>query len=483
MPVSRPQDSLTVDLEVESLQGTFSGQAMSRRKSAASGKPALQDVIDRTAADNVDPPNAYCEVHINDKFVYRTRTKQLTPVPYFNAVSERFVRDWRTAKIVFVVKDARDREHDPILGVVALRLKDVLKDSCQVTHWFPIIGGLGWGRLRISLLFKAFDMPLPSNVSSYETATFDLASLTTTNDLVQCSDNRAPRLVIESEYDRAVMKSGNEEDNAASTVNLEKSPKPRSRRSTISKREKTDGEVEWHSHRPVRLAVMYRHSCSLVFSFTTKRMLKKSKVHVVGTLRLNDCPDGELHTRVIPLFATTSVRDAMKAAQKFADMQAAGSLSPLSNQFGVDAQIVGYARVSFVMHPGISRAHHRLAKRDRKFRSVYDAWEATRIHDGAHEEFTSEDDEDEDSLDSDDGASAAAARLLRDDEREMHTQHGAHNKALHKRNRGIFQLKLARTGKYVKDQLETKLLSSSNGMDRRPHGTDLEVEHEGQSKL
>lgn len=32
-------------------------------------------------------------------------------MPYYNAVSERFVRDWTKGKVVFVVRDARDREH------------------------------------------------------------------------------------------------------------------------------------------------------------------------------------------------------------------------------------------------------------------------------------------------------------------------------------------------------------------------------------
>ncbi len=99
-----------VDLELESLDGTFSSE-LNHRKSGASGKPALADVIDRTPAENPDPPSAYCEVHLNDRYIYRTRTKQFTPLPYYNAVSERFIRDWRMAKIVFVVRDDRDREH------------------------------------------------------------------------------------------------------------------------------------------------------------------------------------------------------------------------------------------------------------------------------------------------------------------------------------------------------------------------------------
>lgn len=38
-------------------------------------------------------------------------------MPYYNAVSERFVRDWTKGKIVFVVRDARDREHGALFVV------------------------------------------------------------------------------------------------------------------------------------------------------------------------------------------------------------------------------------------------------------------------------------------------------------------------------------------------------------------------------
>ena len=100
------------DLEIEVLQGTFSSpNRRSHDFSPAGGKPALSEVIDRTSAENTEPPSAYCEVHLNDALVYRTRTKQITPSPYFNAVSERFVRDWRMAKVVFVVRDERNLEH------------------------------------------------------------------------------------------------------------------------------------------------------------------------------------------------------------------------------------------------------------------------------------------------------------------------------------------------------------------------------------
>ena len=119
-------------MELDSIEGTYSS-SMNHRLSAASGKPALYD-NNRLSQDSPDPPSTYCEVLLNDQLIYRTRTKQLTPLPYYNAVSERFIRDWRIAKITFVVRDERNREHDPIIGLVTLYLRDVLRDRSQITR-------------------------------------------------------------------------------------------------------------------------------------------------------------------------------------------------------------------------------------------------------------------------------------------------------------------------------------------------------------
>jgi hypothetical protein len=525
------------DLELESLQGTFSGSG-NRRKSAANGKPALQDIIDRGPTDNIDPPSTYCEVHLNDKFVYRTRTKQLTPVPYFNAVSERFIRDWREARIVFVVKDARDREHDPTLGIVNLQLKDVLRDRCQITHWYPLLGGLGWGRLRISLLFKPFDMHLPPNISSFETATFDLKGVSTTTDLLElCGGSRFPNLVIESEYDKAKLECVPDQSPVSaeepysdfgpglapagpqrartiasirSTANASVGAS-RSKRERLFRRGDKDevaqphtGDVEWKAPHHVRLAVLYRPSCSLVFGFTLKRMIKKSKTYALATLRLKDVPDGEVATRTIPIFATSEIRDAMMAARqhdeaaKFAGGAENGQQVRVpSEHLGTHTPLVGYLTVSFVLHSGVSHAHRKLAKRDLRFRSVYRAWESIQIMYGREavrladsSDFDSDSDSDSDDNDDsednseDDEAAVARRQLERDDTRHMLDEHDSHNHALHAKNRGIFQLKLVRTGKLVKDKAHAKILSSTTGrLDRRSRGMNHEVEHESQSKF
>lgn len=48
-------------------------------------------------------------------------------------------------------------QHDPVLGVVPLKLSDALQTSSQVTRWYPLDGGIGIGRIRISLLFRSVE--------------------------------------------------------------------------------------------------------------------------------------------------------------------------------------------------------------------------------------------------------------------------------------------------------------------------------------
>ena len=44
--------------------------------------------------------------------------------------------------MTLTVRDSRHRQHDPILGVVPLRLSDILQTSSQVTRWYPLDGGI-----------------------------------------------------------------------------------------------------------------------------------------------------------------------------------------------------------------------------------------------------------------------------------------------------------------------------------------------------
>jgi hypothetical protein len=69
---------------------------------------------------------------------YKTRTKVVSSKPIFNAGTERFIRDWRSAIVTVTVRDSRNRQHDPIIGVVPLKLSDILQTSSQVSGIFTI---------------------------------------------------------------------------------------------------------------------------------------------------------------------------------------------------------------------------------------------------------------------------------------------------------------------------------------------------------
>ncbi|KAF2767213.1 hypothetical protein EJ03DRAFT_329373 [Teratosphaeria nubilosa] len=117
-------------------------------------------------------PTSYCTILFNDELVYRTRAKAVSSQPIFNAGTERFIRDWRSAIVTVTVRDSRNREHDPILGVVPLKLSDILDTASQVTRWYPLDGGIGFGRIRISLLFRSIETRLPPQQLGWDVGTF-----------------------------------------------------------------------------------------------------------------------------------------------------------------------------------------------------------------------------------------------------------------------------------------------------------------------
>jgi Ca2+-dependent lipid-binding protein len=86
------------------------------------------------------------------------------------------MRDWRSGLVTVTVRDQSMRQHDPILGVVPLRLSDVLQTSSQVTRWYPLDGGIGFGRVRISLLFRSVETRLPPQQLGWDVGTFECTS-------------------------------------------------------------------------------------------------------------------------------------------------------------------------------------------------------------------------------------------------------------------------------------------------------------------
>ncbi|CAJ2510358.1 Uu.00g050610.m01.CDS01 [Anthostomella pinea] len=121
-----------------------------------------------------DMPDSYCTIIMNHKKIFRTRTKPKNAKPFFNAGTERFVRDWRNTEIIVSVRDAREREDDPLIGLVYLPLAKVFAEKSQVMENYPLVGGIGYGRARISMVWRGVEAKLPPNLRGWEYGTLEI---------------------------------------------------------------------------------------------------------------------------------------------------------------------------------------------------------------------------------------------------------------------------------------------------------------------
>jgi len=156
------------------------------------------------------------------------------------------LRDWRSGIVTVTVHDQRMHQHDPILGVVPLKISDVLQTSSQVTRWYPLDGGIGFGRIRISMLFQTVETRLAPQQLGWDVGTFEFMS-----DKILATDYTS--------YAKLKMRTGGSSG---------KIPRKQCR-----KTDEGDG-VYWNLAKEdrknnVRLPVKYRYQSAIIFEFHT----------------------------------------------------------------------------------------------------------------------------------------------------------------------------------------------------------------------
>jgi hypothetical protein len=123
-----------------------------------------------------DLPSSYCTVILNHQKIYKTRTKPKNAKPFFNAGTEKFIRDWRTTEIMVSVRDARVHENHPVLGIVYLPLAKLFYKRSQFMDILPLVGGIGFGRLRISAVFRGIELQAPKELLGWDYGTLEIKS-------------------------------------------------------------------------------------------------------------------------------------------------------------------------------------------------------------------------------------------------------------------------------------------------------------------
>ena len=166
-------------------------------------RQAEKDEGNDMAEGSGDLPSSYCTVILNHQKIFKTRTKPKNAKPFFNAGTERMIRDWRTTEVMISVRDSRVHENDPLLGMIYLPLGKILSERSQVMESYPLVGGVGYGRARISMVFRSVGLQLPKTSLGWDYGTIRIAGPITCTNLT--SELEANRIKLRTSVNYAKM--------------------------------------------------------------------------------------------------------------------------------------------------------------------------------------------------------------------------------------------------------------------------------------
>lgn len=89
------------------------------------------------------------------------------------------MKNWEDTTVIIAVRDWRLHERNPILGVVVLPLKALFKNGSQVTDSFPLVGGVGVGRLRFAAAWRSVQLKLPYELQGWPPCTIEIGARAT----------------------------------------------------------------------------------------------------------------------------------------------------------------------------------------------------------------------------------------------------------------------------------------------------------------
>lgn len=380
-----------------------------------------------------DLPSSYSTVILNHQTVFKTRTKPKNPNPFFNAGTERFIRDWRTTEVIVSVRDSRIHENDPLLGIIALPLGKVFRARSQVMDNYPLVGGLGYGRVRISMVFRSIKLQAPKELLGWDSyGTLEVTGPITSKDIL--ADLRNFRMKVRTTINRGKMYS--------------------------SKTDSGDGSQWTGKHeRPVRVAVRKRYCSCVVIEFR-KNNLGLDKTPAFAVLWLKDIPDEEDLIVTLPVWKSDA--DTLKRGQSSCDESL--------------GEKMGTINVPVKFYRGLGTYHHKLVSKSPNLSDVFEVLSTANDNQEVHMAMSDEETTDSsDSSDSDEeGPHRAANGLLhklkingksstdgaQDEDHkgggpiDQIKDYKVHSEQLHRRHRGLMQWKGVRTANYLKTKVQ-----------------------------
>jgi hypothetical protein len=390
-------------------------------------------------------PSAYCNIILNHKKVFRTRTKPKNTKPFFNAGCERFIRDVHNTEVHIAVRDARVHEDDPLLGIVYLPLGKLFHKRSQINSTFPLAGGVGYGRARISMVFRSVQCQLPKPMLGWDYGTVDIQPNIKAIDLSQ--DLQKLRLKIHSQGSKGKMHS--------------------------------QGPNDWQTKnkKPIRLPIRMRYAAPMILEFRQDAALRDHTA-AFAILWFKDIPDNEKQTMRLTVWKGDLKRAENNVLSSYGDK-------------------VGEIEISLTFWSGLSGYHEKFAKGDKHMGQVMEVldvsndqeWSDWDDSDGDHAPGIAPMDDDSSSDDSD--SDFVPDFLRRDNKSDSKlSENGSRNlieqvkdykdntKQLHRRNRGAMQWKGPRTlawMKHVGDRGKNKVGKLFSHHERSGAGIETEA--------
>ncbi|KAF3263373.1 hypothetical protein TWF192_005654 [Orbilia oligospora] len=280
-------------------------------------------------------PNAYCTVMVNDVLAFKTRTKVSASNPMFSAAVERYVRDWRNAVVTVAARDSRHREHDPLLGVCSIKLSEALQTSSTVTRLYALDGGIGYGMVSLTILFRSVNLQVPRNLLGW-----DVGSIEIMDDLMTATGPGAQELL----NSRIVL---------SSDCNQQKIP----RRLAYN-----DNGVAWNLNGlTIRIPVRQRYGSSLKLEFYT-RMSRKPVAYCIYWL--NEIIDNQTTKLSLPVWKT---KDTNALVQN--------NIKDVNSRDNINAEQIATFNVTLRFKDGLDESH-RSYMDSNDDRETFDAFEA-----------------------------------------------------------------------------------------------------------
>ncbi|UZJ50734.1 hypothetical protein CBS101457_000054 [Exobasidium rhododendri] len=307
--------------------------------------------------DHPAAPSAYVTLVLNDETIFKSRVKALNNNPFFNAGSEKFVRNWRKALVMFVVWDSREREEDAILGVVPIKLSDIFKENSQVTQFFPIAGGVGKGRIRLSLLFRPIEgTDQHRKKFGWSIGTLRILSSLRATDFERNFSSHALRHVgirARTQAGKAMISS---------------------QRSSLTKgAEKGDSKsVEWRIEKkemPFKIPVRSRYATPFILEFRSLSALGIPKTTAVSIIWAQDIPDDEIVDLKLPIWKPQEGHDFHRLLQNYHNYEKEKEAESL----GVER--VGYLYCKLQFKNGVGKVHTKFGKANPDAKEVMQAWQ------------------------------------------------------------------------------------------------------------